>query len=297
MSERLWTVCELDYFPRNLRMRSLKTREQYRFAIGDLERFCGRPPLLEDLNDDLLLRFLKWLVDFRELAEITANERVGRIKSLWTWLAKRGKVPTFPTVDRLPVPEQHPLAWSREELSALFAAAGQMPGKVGPFQAGVWWKCLLAWLWSTGERIGATLEMEWEHIDLDRKVACLPARIRKQGLKTATYHLPSSVVDMLRIIKRTSGKVFPWELSTCSYWLHFNRLLDLAGLPKGRKRKSHAIRVSHATWLEAAGGDASKDLMHSSPHTTRASYLDQRFLPDEAGKLFHPWDDPEERKA
>jgi integrase len=295
MSERLWTVCELDYFPRNIRMRSLSTREQYRFAISDLERFCGRPPTLDDLNDDVFVRFLLWLVEVRGLAEVTANERAGRIKSLWNWLAKRGKVPVFPTIERLAVPEQSPLAWSEAELRTLFAAAAKMQGTVGPFQAAAWWGCLLSWLWCTGERIGATLDMQWQHVDLERGVACLPARIRKQRLKAAVYQLWPPVVTMLRTLYRADGeaRVFPWTKSRCTYWLHWNTLLAIAGLPGGRRRKSHAIRVSYATWTAAFGGDATAKLMHSNPGTTARSYIDQRFIPDRGVKLFRPWEPPE----
>jgi integrase len=161
---------------------------------------------------------------------------------------------------------------------------------VAEFRAAVWWPCLLGWLWCTGERIGATLKMEWEHVDLDGAVARLPAKIRKQGMKNATYHLWPDVVLLLRHIQRPAGRVFPWHLSYCTYWLHFNRLLVLAGLPGGRRRKSHAIRVSFATHTQAAGGDASARLMHSNPSITKKSYLDERFLPDDSINLFRPWD-------
>lgn len=289
MSDALWSICQTEYFPRNLKLRSEKTKFQYRLACADFERFLSRPPTLADLDDDTFAAWLKWLLESRELAERTANERAGRVKSLWNWLARRGRVPTFPTVDRVPVPETMPLAWSQDELRRLFAAATRMPGKVGEFRAAVWWPCLLGWLWCTGERIGATLQMEWEHMDLEAGIARLPAKIRKQGLKNATYHLWPDVVLLLKHIQRPAGRVFPWERCPGAYFLHFNRLLVIAGLPGGRKRKSHAIRVSHATWTEAAGGNASKRLMHSNPNTTKASYLDARFLPDDSVTLFKPW--------
>jgi integrase len=291
MSEdTLWVICNREYFPRNLKLRSEKTKFQYKLACADFERYLGHAPTLADLCDDTFAGWLKWLLEHRELAERTANERAGRVKSLWNWLARRGRIECFPTVDRVPVPETMPLAWSQDELRRLFAASTRMPGKVGEFRAGVWWPCLLGWLWCTGERIGATLKMEWEMIDLEAAVAKLPAKIRKQGLKSATYHLWPDVVELLRHIQRPTGKVFPWSMCPGSYWLHYNRLLNLAQLPGGRRRKSHAIRVSFATHTQAAGGDATARLMHSSPATTRASYLDLKFLRNDSIQLFKPWE-------
>ncbi len=291
MSETLWSICQSEYFPRNLKLRSEKTKFQYKLSCADFERFLGRAPTLADLEDDTFAAWLKWLIETRELAERTANERAGRVKSLWNWLAKRNRVECFPTVDRVPVPETMPLAWSQDDLRRLFAAATRMPGKVAEFRAAVWWPCLLGWLWCTGERIGATLKMEWEHVDLEAGVAKLPARIRKQGLKSACYHLWPDVVELLRHIQRPAGLVFPWNRCPSSYWLHYNRLLNIAGLPGGRRRKSHAIRVSFATHTQAAGGDASARLMHSNPAVTRQSYLDKKFLPDDNVHLFRPWGD------
>jgi integrase len=285
--DSLWTVCESAYFPRNLRVRSTNTRHQYRYAINDYTAFLGHTATIADLDDDLFAPFLPWLVDVRGLCEITANERAGRIKSLWTWLAKRGVVPRFPTVGRLQVPESAPVAWSRDELHELFEAAGRMPGFVGPFKAYIWWERLLIWLWSTGERIGATFAMQWEHLDLERGVASLPAKIRKGSRKPAVYHLSADTCAMLARLKRPdSVYVFPWPKSEATYYLHWNRLLKMAELPIGRNRKSHSIRVSFATHTEAAGGDASRRLMHSDPATTRRHYLDLRFLPDSGADLF-----------
>ena len=123
MSEPLWQICLNEYFPRNLKLRSEKTKFQYRLSCADFERFLGHAPTLDDLNDDTFAAWLKWLLDHRELAERTANERAGRIKSLWNWLARRGRIECFPTVDRVPVPESMTLAWSQDELKRLFAAA------------------------------------------------------------------------------------------------------------------------------------------------------------------------------
>jgi integrase len=289
----LWQICQAEFFPRNLRLRSSITRARYFQAIGRFAEFLGREATLDDFDDDTFARWLLWLAENEGLAERTANTMVGRLRTLWTFLAKRGRLSRWPTVQKLDEPEITPLAWSHEELQSLFGAAGRMPGKVGHVRSAVWWETLLAWYWNTGERLGATLAMEWPHIDLVRRVAVLPAGIRKGRRKAATYHLWPEVVAMLQRLQRPSGAVFYWDRHLCTYFLHWNQLLEDAGLPGGRKRKSQAMRVSHATWLAFAGGDATRSLMHSDPATTRKFYLDNRFMPDQGIKLFRPWEPPE----
>lgn len=287
----LWSICQAEFFPRNLRLRSNITRLRYKQALDVFGKFLGHVPDLTDLDDDNLTPFLVWLVDHRGICERSANTMVGRIRTLWTFLAKRGVVTKFPTSQNLPVPELTPMAWSPEQLRDLFDAASRMKGRVDPFKASAWWPVWLAWLWTTGERLSASLALDWSMVDLDRKVAALPASIRKGKKKPAVYHLSDDLVLLLRTIQRPDGRVFPWHRTLGTYWNHYSRLLAIAGLPSGRKRKTHAIRVSHATWSEAIqAGSATKRLMHGSPATTQASYLDRRFLPDDSPQLFKPWE-------
>jgi len=284
----LWTVCTRFYFPQNLRISSEDTRRQYRYAIHDFTGILNRRPLVSDLTDANLAKLVRYLRESRSLKPITINERIGRLKSLWTWLAKRGVVRKFPTIGRLTESEQIPTAWSEPELHRLYQAAALMPGVVGTITAPEWWQALLSWLWHTGERIGATLAMRWGHVDLRAAVATLPAEIRKQRRKSACYRLPPSLVAQLIAMrdKSRSPVVFNWEKSLCSYYLEWNRLLKFAGLPGGRKRKSQAMRVSHATWLTVTGGDATASLLHSDAATTRAHYLDPRIATPPPPRLF-----------
>lgn len=286
----LWTICQEFYFPRKFKVRSQKTRDQYKFAVNGFERFLGRRATLADLNEDSLVGFIHWLLNVRGVAEVTANDRSGRLKTLWDWLARRGHVSTFHTIEKIPEPERQPLAWSQGELESLFIAAKSMPGMVGPFRAAVWWPALLAWYWNSAERYGATFDMQWEHCDLQRGVASLPASIRKGRRKPATYRLWSATVDLLRPLQRPSGPVFPWPFSKASYFLHWSKMLRMAGLPTGRHRKSQSMRVSHATHLTVMGADASRALLHSDPQTTRQSYIDPRFIAESDALLFKPWE-------
>lgn len=285
----LHSQCVENYFPRKLTLRSPKTRNQYLYALSDLSEHLGRAATLEDLDDDILTVWTSALLD-SGISVYTVREKLGRVLSLWTWLAKRRVVERFPTLQRPPAPETLPKAWDQEELRRLFEAAQWEPGFVAGILARKWWPALFAFAWSTAERRGACLAMRWEHVDLERGVASIPANLRKGKRKPAVYHLWPEVVLLLREIKTPEREiVFAWDKSEGCYFYRYGRILERAQLPNDRKSKTHSLRVSHATWRAIAGGDASKALMHSDPETTRRSYLDARLIPAPNEQLFVPW--------
>lgn len=51
------------YLPQNVRVRDAQTRKNYRHAVDDFAEFLGREPWLADLTDELLSRFLLYLLD------------------------------------------------------------------------------------------------------------------------------------------------------------------------------------------------------------------------------------------
>lgn len=290
----LWQICHEQFFRIRLSIRSEDTRNQYRFALKNFSTAIGHTAELDDLTDDNLALLCHWLTE-KGLAPITVNERVGRLKTLWTWLASRGKVSTFPTLERLPVPDCTPRAWTVDELRRLFDACAREQGEVAGIPAGLWWLGLHSWLWCTSERCGASLGLRWDHLDLDGQIAVVPAPIRKGRKKPAVYNLWPECCSALRLIRAPDRDlVFPWHLSEASYYLHYGKILRRAGLPDGRRNKTHAMRVTHASWREASGGDASRDLGHADRATTQKHYLDPRIVRQDSSPLFWPGTPPGE---
>jgi integrase len=291
----LWTVCTEYFFPLRLSIRAKNTRNQYAYACNDFAAVLGRRPTMADLSDDNLVRLTHYLLGpDRNLAERSANERVGRLKSLWNWLAKRGELRTFPTVLPVPEPERIPRAWDTDQLRRLFLSFEEERGMIFGITAKVWWFTLHAWLWNTGERKGATFALRWEHLDLERAVATVPAKIRKGHRKSAVYWLWPQTVKLLAAFRHPPREiVFPLPGNAGSddtFYHSYRRILRRAGLPDDRYSKMQAMRVSYATWLKAAGGDATTALMHSSDSVTRQHYLDPRLLADRKIQLFCPWE-------
>lgn len=283
------------YIPQNLEIQSEKTVENYRLAYKLLGMFLGREPELPDLNDESFAAYMTWLLRVRGLAAPTVNGYAEKLKAFWNWAAKKRIVEQFPTVGSLPEPEQLPIAWREDELIKIFNGCRSQRGFVGDVPAFRWWTTIHAWFWCTAERSGATFSLRVEHLNLSEGIARLPAEIRKGKRKPAAYHLWPDLVEMLRAMLPPFTKprelVFDWDshFDRGTFYNRYDKMLQRLNLPHDRKRKCHAMRISHASWLHVAGGDSTRALGHADPATTRKSYLDLTLdRPDEC-RLFLPW--------
>lgn len=293
---RLEDVCQQHYFLLNLRIRSADTRYQYEVAYRDFSRHLGRPASIADLDDDQITIWMGSLlrgVNGREpLAESTVRERAGRIGALWTWLAKRGVVAKWPTFTRPESADPQPLALTSDQLQALFRSARKERGHIAGIPADLWCLSFFAFVWNTAERKSAALAVQIPWLDLAGARASIPAEARKGKRKWACYDLWPETIPLLQAVidvDPTRQLVWPWDKCEGSYYTLYNRILRDAGIPVDRKHKTHSLRVSHATYREAAGGDATRQLRHSDRQTTVRHYLDQSKMPPDTTKLFIPW--------
>lgn len=279
-------VCRECYFKLNSRIQCDATRRQYGFAVADFSEAIGHAAAVSDLTDDNVAAMMVFL-RARKLAAKTINERRGRINALWSWLAKRGIVDKWPTIRRMTEPKRIPVAWSRDELRQLLAACRRLTGKVGDVPANLWWESLHQVAWSTGERITALMSCRWE--DLSGEWLSIPAEARKGKTADAQYRLSASAVESLDKIRQPSRElIWPWPLHPLYLWVRYKQIRSRAGLPTDRRSAFHRIRRSVASHFEAAGGNATALLGHSSRATTINAYLDPRIVKQEqaADRLF-----------
>lgn len=263
------------YRPLRLRSANAKTVHSYRITFSMFGRFLGRPPTTADLTNETLARYLGWIRQ-KGRAAATANKERAQLLALWRFAARRGLLDHWPDVMPEREPAREPEAWFTPQLSKLIKTAATQPGAISGVPAGLWWVAIIKTVYSTGERIGAVLQLRWEHVDLDGGWLLVPAEFRKGQTADKRFRLTKGAIEALRAIERPRrAVVFPWPWCRGTLWNHFSRILRRAGLPHGRRDKWHRIRRTTASYFEKAGGNASALLGHSSRAVTK-KYLDSR---------------------
>jgi integrase len=212
------------------------------------------------------------------LAMPTINGYVTKLRAFWNWCAKKGIVELFPTIEDFPEPQSIPEAYDQEEFQRLIAATKLMQGEVMGLKASEWWYALHLVAFDSGERSSALLNLRWAHYDEGDATLAVPAEIRKGGRKPMLYRLKPSTVKALRRLQRPGAKiVFPWPGHIGTFYNHYRKLLDLAGLPYvSHKSGLQKVRRTFASHIEAAGGNATQALSHTSRRVTEKSYIDPR---------------------
>lgn len=255
-------------------------------GIVQFGKSVGRLAVAADFTDAALAQHAS-----RRLAQgrskATVNAEFCKLLALWRFAAKQRYVEKWPTVKPPRMPERVALAWTQAELARVFAAM-QLAGPVGSVPGYRWWTALLSCLWDSGERITAMLALEWSGVDLEGLTLLLPAEVRKGQTCDRIYRIAPDTAERLALLPR-DRKPFHWPYCAGTLWGRYKRLLEAAGLPCDRRSKFHRIRRSTASHYEAAGGNATELLGHSSRKVTRA-YLDSRICgpPSAVDLLFRP---------
>ena len=257
------------YEPRQLADASESCTSQYRRNIYKFGEFLGHEASTADLTDENVLAFMQ-TIRAKGRSPVTANKVRAQIVALWSYLARKGIVATFPDVPTLREFKRTPTAWTEHELAQLFEACSQETGFIAGVYAGLWWTALHNVLWDSGARIGATMKLRWEQVDLHDASLVMLAETQKQADDQAFPLHPNTVAALRRIVKPERDLVFPWPYHRDSLWNHYSRILKRAGLPHGRRDKFHRMRRSAASHFEAAGGNATDLLGHSSRRITSA---------------------------
>lgn len=266
------------------------TEGKFRWAIGWLEKYLKRPPEISDLTEDVVIHWAWWMTRKGGLSVDSAAMYHGKMLALWRFGCRQGLVAVWPEHGKMPVPKRIPVAWSTEQLAKLWAECDRQQGWIGLVPARHWWHSLHACLWDTGERICAMLSTEWADVDLNSGWLVCRAETRKGKLADKSWRLHPDTIRLLRLASDPPRRlVWPFPYSNGTLWNRYRKLLCDAGLPHDRKHKFHCLRKSAASYFEAAGGDATQLLGHSSRAVTLA-YLDPRIVqPKQASDLlFRP---------
>lgn len=258
-------------------IRSQSTVKQYRRAVEWLGAAIGQAPKVADLTDDNVTRTLVWLTKHRRQSATTANTTHKCLCSLWRFAHGRGYVRVTPLVSPLPEVTEPPDSWSDEEMTKLLTVAAGYPYRLSGVPGGTWWRALLALELATLERAGALLSARWDWIDWRHSALRVPASFRKGGRRGEVYSLPAWCVDALRDLRDAYGEPLPATVFDCkpaTYFKRWDRLLEAADLPRGRRNKTHKIRRTMATLAVLARRDPQRVLRQQTPGMAWKHYVD-----------------------
>lgn len=271
----LWRFYVDVYETRRLVDGSDSTLNQYRRALCRLSRAAGHPATFADLTDENIAQVMNDITAAGGSIE-TANGVRSKLVAFWKFCNHHRKVDTWPEVRRGKTYRRVPRAWSAAEVDQIFTAAMQEPGMIACIPAKLWWQALLMTLYDTGARIGATLELTWDRVQLQHRTLHLLAEHQKHHADQAYRLHPDTVAALQAIREPRRRMVFTWPHTEVTLYNRYGRILKRAGLPSGGKDKFHKLRRTHATMLTDAVGldDASMAMGHSSVKLTRDHYVD-----------------------
>lgn len=253
---------------------SPRTQIEVDSAVRHWSRHFGTRDLSTIKPADLAAFSTAMLVDH---APATVNKTRRHLRALLRWAVDNCDLDSVPAWKPLREPYRAPQAFLAEEFGRIVQVAGDWPGWIAGVEAGPWWRSLLLSIWYSGGRIGAVLQVVWDDV--------LPTGfyLRAAHQKQAADQLfivgqdCREALSSVRLPKRVL--VWPWPHRRETLYRQFRRICGLAKVPldHGVGCAFHRIRKSTASYLSAAGGDATAQLGHSCSSVTRR-YLDPRIV-------------------
>jgi integrase len=264
------------YQPRKLPGNNPNSIRQHEIVLRHLDRFLQRPAVVTDLEEDTITHFAAWLVSERKQSPPTVNKSLSKLRAQWAMYNRRGLVSTCPEdLPKLREPKRLPEGYRLETFERLLSHALETRGQVAGIAASRWWYTLLLTMYDTGLRIGATLALRWDAVDLYSGTILAAAETQKQFADQIFMPAPETIALLKEFRFPPREVVFPWPEARSRMYDRFKELLERAGLPSGRRHKFHKLRRTTASHIKAAGGNATEHLGHSSPRVTEG-YIDER---------------------
>lgn len=248
----------------------------YRVAIRHLYDFWKVPVLLEDLSDDLLLRFMRHLKSSGTQSERTINNKRAAIKTVWMLAFKKGLAKQPGVIGRYRVPKRIVQAWTVDEVGRILIACKSAPSIRG------WnyrhWRGLVLTIYDTSHRIGALLKTPRSALN-SRGELLVRAEVSKHFEDKLHVLHPETVMELSGMHQPPGNEMlFPWPLAKREIWRRFKPILKEAGLTATRRDLFHKLRRTSFTYVYAfLGEEAARDHAAHTSNVT-SSYLDRELV-------------------
>lgn len=263
------------YRSRRLRFASPSTINQFTVSIGNFFSYLGKRPTVMHLRSETVLSAMEWKLN-AGCAPATVNKFRANILALWRFALEENLTRARPDVQKVDEPDEIPVIWSASQLRALYDTLQTIPGTYAGAPARAFWLALHGVLWDTGERIGAVLQTRTSDVDLVQRIIVFRGATRKHKKRDRMHPLHPTTCDFLRQIMN-GDRVFPVRYHALR--LSYRRILVAAGMPRDRKHLFQCMRRTTGSFFEAAGGNATELLDHSSRSITVRYYLNPSLQP------------------
>lgn len=248
----------------------------YEGTIDQWARFLGREPELSDFDGLGVAKFLHWRATHiragKQISPNTLAKDKAQISTIWRFAAEQRMVERFPSLPRTHLVHRTPKAATVDVLERMMAAAGAGRKKMyGTVPVAWFWRTLIRVAFETGERRGALVALRWSEVDLDARQITFLAETRKGRSRDIVRAISPGLADELRQHRGAPGDlVWKYPGKPHSLYAAWDLIRKRAGV---QVRGLHSVRKASASYLAAAGGNATEHLGHANPRVT-AVYLD-----------------------
>ena len=268
-----------------------RTVDLYCDTLDRWAEYLGHDPLLDDLDDLGVAKFLRWRADNHRrrrgnapLSKGSVAKDSAQIRSIWNWCAKKrmkktdGELIEFPDYKRPIVPRPRPQAFTADELRRLIETARHRKGSIKGIPAAWVWSTMIQAMFETGARIGEILAIRWSEVDLERCQLTFLAETRKGRIETITRAISPQLAKRMGCSKQAPAElVWPWMDDRNGNAL-YNSLRVLCRCAEVPYKSFHSIRKATASYLKAAGVSAKAQLGHASEEMAERHYYDARIV-------------------
>ena len=172
---------------------------------------------------------------FRTVSPATVNRELRYVKAALRLAVDWGFIDKVARMRFLKLQQKLPTFVSPEHFAAIFKACevATMPSDLPNVVPADWWRGLLVLLYMTGWRIGSTLKLRSEDIDLEAGTALNRADTNK-GRRDQLIPLHPLVAEHLKPLEASfSPMLFPWNHDNRTLWTEFARIQKAAQLADG----------------------------------------------------------------
>lgn len=206
------------------------------------------------------------------VSSATINKELRHLRAVFNVAERWGMLNRAPKVKMLRELERDPEFVDDETFAKLYEAANTMVRPAGPhYSAPEWWQAVLTFCYLTGWRIGETLSLRRDDVDLATGKVFLPAE-KTKGKRDVTIELHPLAIDHLRTVLSFEPLVFVWPHHERTLWADFAKLKEAAGLEFAGA--FHRLRFGFATMnADNVPADVLQRLMRHQAASTTARYI------------------------